>query len=182
VLGVTEINSIGGYVKEYQIAPNPQRLASLGVSMENLVAAIDQNNHNAGAGYIEKRGEQYLVRAPGQVRTLEDIRNVVVKNAGGIPVRVRDVADVGIGQELRTGAATANGKEVVLGTVFMLMGQNSRTVSQAVDLKMQEINRNAGLNNALKASRSFRELEREVNKIEKPQEKKPADLSNEINY
>lgn len=100
VLGVTEINSIGGYVKEYQIAPNPQRLASLGVSMENLVAAIDQNNHNAGAGYIEKRGEQYLVRAPGQVRTLEDIRNVVVKNAGGIPVRVRDVADVGIGQEL----------------------------------------------------------------------------------
>ena len=142
VVGVTEINSIGGYVKEYQIAPNPERLASLGVSMENLVAAIDQNNHNAGAGYIEKQGEQYLVRAPGQVLTLEDIRNIVIKNAGGIPVRVRDVAEVGIGQELRTGAATANGKEVVLGTVFMLMGQNSRTVSQAVDLKMQEINRN----------------------------------------
>ncbi len=142
VTGVTEINSIGGYVKEYQIAPNPERLASLGVSMENLVAAVDQNNHNAGAGYIEKRGEQYLVRAPGQVRTLEDIRNVVIKNAGGIPVRVRDVADVDIGRELRTGAATANGREVVLGTVFMLMGQNSRTVSQAVDLKMKEINRN----------------------------------------
>ena len=142
VPGVTEINSIGGYVKEYQIAPNPERLASLGVSMENLVAAVDQNNHNVGAGYIEKRGEQYLVRAPGQVRTLEDIRNVVIKNAGGIPVRVRDVAEVGIGRELRTGAATADGKEVVLGTVFMLMGQNSRTVSQAVDLKMKEINRN----------------------------------------
>ncbi|MBM3336152.1 MAG: CusA/CzcA family heavy metal efflux RND transporter [Betaproteobacteria bacterium] len=142
VAGVTEINSIGGYVKEYQIAPNPERLASLGVSMENLVAAIDQNNHNTGAGYIEKRGEQYLVRAPGQVLSLEDIRNVVIKNAGGIPVRVRDVAEVDIGQELRTGAATANGKEVVLGTVFMLMGQNSRTVSQAVDLKMKEINRN----------------------------------------
>lgn len=142
VAGVTEINSIGGYVKEYQIAPNPERLASLGVSMENLVAAVDQNNHNVGAGYIEKRGEQYLVRAPGQVRTLEDIRNVVIKNSGGIPVRVRDVAEVDIGRELRTGAATANGKEVVLGTVFMLMGQNSRTVSQAVDLKMKEINRN----------------------------------------
>ena len=142
VPGVTEINSIGGYVKEYQIAPNPERLASLGVSMEDLVAAIDQNNHNVGAGYIEKRGEQYLVRAPGQVRTPEDIRNVVIKNAGGIPVRVRDVAEVDIGRELRTGAATANGKEVVLGTVFMLMGQNSRTVSQAVDLKMKEINRN----------------------------------------
>jgi cobalt-zinc-cadmium resistance protein CzcA len=142
VAGVTEINSIGGYVKEYQIAPNPERLASLGVSMESLVASIDQNNHNAGAGYIEKRGEQYLVRAPGQVRTLEDIRNVVIKNSGGIPVRVRDVAEVDIGRELRTGAATANGSEVVLGTVFMLMGQNSRTVSQAVHLKMQEINRN----------------------------------------
>jgi len=142
VPGVTEINSIGGYVKEYQIAPNPERLASLGVSMENLVTAIDQNNQNTGAGYIEKRGEQYLVRAPGQVRTVEDIRNVVIKNAGGIPVRVRDVAEVDIGRELRTGAATANGREVVLGTVFMLMGQNSRTVSQAVDLKMKEINRN----------------------------------------
>ena len=142
VPGVTEINSIGGYVKEYQIAPHPERLASLGVSMENLIAAIDQNNHNAGAGYIEKRGEQYLVRAPGQVRTMEDIRNVVIKSAGGIPVRVRDVAEVEIGRELRTGAATANGREVVLGTVFMLMGQNSRTVSRAVDLKMQEINRN----------------------------------------
>jgi cobalt-zinc-cadmium resistance protein CzcA len=142
VPGVTEINSIGGYAKEYQIAPNPERLASLGVSMENLVTAIDQNNQNTGAGYIEKRGEQYLVRAPGQVRTVEDIRNVVIKNAGGIPVRVRDVAEVDIGRELRTGAATANGREVVLGTVFMLMGQNSRTVSQAVDLKMKEINRN----------------------------------------
>lgn len=142
VPGVTEINSIGGYVKEYQIAPNPERLASLGVSMANLVTAIDQNNQNTGAGYIEKRGEQYLVRAPGQVRTVEDIRNVVIKNAGGIPVRVRDVAEVDIGRELRTGAATANGREVVLGTVFMLMGQNSRTVSQAVDLKMKEINRN----------------------------------------
>ncbi len=142
VAGVTEINSIGGYVKEYQIAPNPERLASLGVSMENLVTAVDQNNHNVGAGYIEKQGEQYLVRAPGQMQTLEDIRNVVIKNSGGIPVRVRDVAIVDIGRELRTGAATANGAEVVLGTVFMLMGQNSRTVSQAVDLKMKEINRN----------------------------------------
>ena len=142
VAGVTEINSIGGYVKEYLIAPNPERLASLGVSMADLVTAIDQNNHNVGAGYIEKRGEQYLVRVPGQVQTLEDIRNVVIKNVGGIPVRARDVAEVDIGRELRTGAATANGKEVVLGTVFMLMGQNSRTVSQAVNLKMKEINRN----------------------------------------
>ena len=129
VPGVTEINSIGGYVKEYQIAPYPERLASLGVSLADLVSAIDRNNHNTGAGYIEKRGEQYLVRAPGQLRTVEDIRDVIIKNSSGVPVRVRDVADVGIGQELRTGAATADGKEVVLGTVFMLMGQNSGVVS-----------------------------------------------------
>jgi cobalt-zinc-cadmium resistance protein CzcA len=106
------------------------------------VSAIDSNNHNRGAGYIEKRGEQYLVRAPGQLRNVEDIRDVIIKNSAGVPVRVRDVADVGIGQELRTGAATADGKEVVLGTVFMLMGQNSSVVSEAVDRKMTEINRN----------------------------------------
>ncbi len=142
VTGVTEINSIGGFVKEYHIAPNPERLASLGVSLSDLVAAVDRNNHNTGAGYIEKRGEQYLVRAPGQLRTLEDIRDVVIKNVNGVPVRVRDVGEVAIGRELRTGAATEDGREVVLGTVFMLMGQNSRVVSQAVDRKMAEINRN----------------------------------------
>ncbi len=142
VPGVTEINSIGGYVKEYHVAPNPDRLASVGVSIGDLMSAIDRNNLNAGAGYIEKRGEQYLVRAPGQVKSMDDIRDIVVRNAGGVPVRVRDVADVSIGRELRTGAATENGREVVLGTVFMLMGQNSRTVSQAVDKRMQEINRN----------------------------------------
>ena len=142
VPGVTEINSIGGFVKEYHIAPNPERLASLGVSLSDLVSAIDRNNHNTGAGYIEKRGEQYLVRAPGQLRTLEDIRDVVIKNVNGVPVRVREVGEVAIGRELRTGAATEDGREVVLGTVFMLMGQNSRVVSQAVDRKMNEINRN----------------------------------------
>jgi cobalt-zinc-cadmium resistance protein CzcA len=142
VRGVTEINSIGGYVKEYHIAPSPDRLAALGISIADLLAAVYRNNQNASAGYIEKRGEQYLVRAPGQVRTTEDIRDVVIKQSGGVPVRVRDVAEVGIGSELRTGAATEDGREVVLGTVFMLMGENSRTVSQAVDRKMAEINRN----------------------------------------
>lgn len=141
VPGVTEINSIGGFVKEYQISPIPERLASLGVTLQDIVTALDRNNGNVGAGYIEKRGEQYLIRAPGQVKTLEDIGNVILSSAGGVPIRVRDVAEVGIGRELRTGAATANGREVVLGTVFMLIGQNSRTVSQAVDKKMVEINR-----------------------------------------
>ena len=142
VPGVTDINSIGGYVKEYQVAPSPERLAAVGISMGELVSAIDHNNQNAGAGYIEKRGEQYLVRVPGQLRTVEDIRDVIVKNEAGVPVRVRDLAEVGIGRELRTGAVTLNGDETVLGTVFMLIGQNSRNVSQAVDKRMKEINRN----------------------------------------
>ncbi|MQA23168.1 CusA/CzcA family heavy metal efflux RND transporter [Rugamonas rivuli] len=141
VPGVTEINAIGGYAKEYQVAPNPQRLASYGLTLQDVVTALDRNNGNASAGYIEKRGEQLLVRAPGQVQSLDDIRNVILGNVDGVPVRVRDVADVGIGRELRTGAATENGREVVLGTVFMLIGQNSRAVSQAVDRKMVDINR-----------------------------------------
>ncbi|MFZ5520659.1 MAG: efflux RND transporter permease subunit [Pseudomonadota bacterium] len=141
VPGVTEINSIGGYAKEYLVAPDPGRLSSYGLSLPDLVRAIEQNNSNVGAGYIEKRGEQYLVRAPGQVASPQDIGNIVVKSVNGNVVRIRDVAQVGIGQELRTGAATDNGREVVLGTVFMLIGENSRTVSQAVAKKMVEVNR-----------------------------------------
>ncbi|WP_422087376.1 CusA/CzcA family heavy metal efflux RND transporter [Variovorax sp.] len=141
VAGVTEINSIGGYAKEFQIAPDPAKLLAHGLTMTDVVTALERNNANVGAGYIEKRGEQYLIRAPGQVKSVDDIGNVILGNANGIPLRVQDVAEVGIGKELRTGAATDNGREVVLGTVFMLIGENSRTVSQAVDKKMQEINR-----------------------------------------
>lgn len=141
VPGVTEINSIGGFAKEYQVAPSPEKLASYGLTFQDVVTALDRNNSNVGAGYIEKRGEQYLIRAPGQVRTIEDIRNVILGNVQGVPIRIRDVAEVGIGRELRTGAATDNGREIVLGTVFMLIGENSRTVSRAVDQKMAEINR-----------------------------------------
>ena len=142
VAGVTEINSIGGYEKQYQIAPNPERLSAYGLSMADVVTALERNNTNVGAGYIERSGEQYLIRAPGQARGVEDLRNTILANSSGTPVRVRDVAEVGIGQELRTGAATDNGREVVLGTVFMLIGENSRLVSQAVAKKMEEINRN----------------------------------------
>ncbi len=142
VPGVTEINSIGGFEKEFQVAPDPAKLSAYGLTLGDVVQAIERNNGNAGAGYIERRGEQYLVRAPGQVKSMDDIRNVVLRNEGGVPVRVRDVATVDIGRELRTGAATDNGREVVLGTVFMLIGENSRTVAQAVDKKMTEINRN----------------------------------------
>ncbi|HEY1130528.1 MAG TPA: CusA/CzcA family heavy metal efflux RND transporter [Roseateles sp.] len=142
VAGVTEINSIGGYAKEYHVTPEPDRLASYGITLADVVNALERNNANVGAGYIERRGEQYLIRAPGQVRSTADIGNVVLRNEGSVPVRIRDVANVEVGRELRSGAATDNGKEVVLGTVFMLIGENSRTVSQAVDKKMAEINRN----------------------------------------
>jgi heavy metal efflux system protein len=141
VPGVTEINSIGGYAREYQVAPHPDKLASYGLTVRDLVAALERNNGNSGAGYIERNGEQLLVRAPGQLATMEDIANVVLTTADGIPVRVRDVGEVLEGRELRTGAATENGREVVLGTVFMLIGQNSRTVSRAVDQRMEQINR-----------------------------------------
>lgn len=141
VPGVTAINSIGGYAKEFQVAPNPERLASYGFTLKDIVTALDRNNSNTGAGYIEKRGEQLLIRAPGQVNSVEDIGNIILGTAKGVPIRIRDVGQVGIGRELRTGAATENGREVVLGTVFMLIGENSRAVSQAVDKKMVAINR-----------------------------------------
>lgn len=141
VPGVTEINSIGGFAREYQVAPDPQRLASYGLTLQDVVTALERNNGNAGAGYIEKQGEQLLIRAPGQVQTMEDIANIILGNVDGVPIRMRDIGEVVIGKELRTGAATENGREVVLGTVFMLIGENSRTVSQAVDKKMAEINR-----------------------------------------
>ncbi|WP_050478416.1 CusA/CzcA family heavy metal efflux RND transporter [Herbaspirillum rhizosphaerae] len=141
VAGVTEINSIGGYAKEYHVAPSPAKLASYGLTLQNVATALERNNANVGAGYIEKRGEQYLIRAPGQVASIDDISNIVLSSVQGVAIRIRDVAEVGIGRELRTGAATENGREVVLGTVFMLIDENSRTVSQAVDKKMIEINR-----------------------------------------
>ncbi|HEX6364002.1 MAG TPA: CusA/CzcA family heavy metal efflux RND transporter, partial [Albitalea sp.] len=141
VPGVTEINSIGGFEKQIHVAPHPQRLAAYGLTLADVVRALELNNANVGAGYIERRGEQVLLRAPGQVRSAEDLGHVVVGQAGGTPVRVRDVAEVGIGRELRSGAATDNGREVVLGTIFMLVGENSRTVARAVAARMEEVNR-----------------------------------------
>ncbi|MGY2216980.1 CusA/CzcA family heavy metal efflux RND transporter [Pseudomonas sp. SDO558_S425] len=141
VPGVAEINTIGGFAKEYQIAPDPKRLAAYNLTLGDLVTALERNNANVGAGYIERSGEQLLIRAPGQVGSIDDIANIVITTSDGTPIRVRNVAQVDIGRELRTGAATENGREVVLGTVFMLIGENSRTVSQAVAKKLEEINR-----------------------------------------
>ena len=141
VPGVAEINTIGGFAKEYLIAPDPKRLAAYNLTLSDLVTALERNNANVGAGYIERSGEQLLIRAPGQVASIDDIANIVITTSDGTPIRVRNVAQVEIGRELRTGAATENGREVVLGTVFMLIGENSRTVSQAVAARLEQINR-----------------------------------------
>jgi len=139
--GVADVNSIGGFVKQYHVAPNPEKLMAYGITFRSVMEALMKNNANVGAGYIEHRGEQYLIRTPGQVTGLEDIGRIIVGSHRGVPIYIRDVAKVTIGKELRTGAATQNGKEVVLGTVFMLKGENSRTVSIRVAEKMKEINR-----------------------------------------
>ncbi|MFP5425050.1 MAG: CusA/CzcA family heavy metal efflux RND transporter [Gammaproteobacteria bacterium] len=141
VPGVAEINTIGGFAKQFLVAPDPKRLATYKLTLNDLVAALESNNANVGAGYIERNGEQLLIRAPGQVGNIEDIANIVITSVDGAPIRISNVADVSIGKELRTGAATENGREVVLGTVFMLIGENSRTVSQAVAAKLADINR-----------------------------------------
>ena len=140
VPGVTEVNTIGGFDKQFHVTPDPAKLVAYGLSFRDVMNSLSANNASAGAGYIEHKGEQYLIRVPGFVTTEDDIRNIIVGEDDGTPIYVRDVAEVGLGQELRTGAASENGKEVVVGTVFMLMGENSRTVSTRVDAKMNEIN------------------------------------------
>ena len=109
--------------------------------MNDVVVALERNNANVGAGYIERNGEQYLIRVPGQVKNIADIENIVIASFQGTPVRIRDIAQVKLGEELRTGAATENGNEVVLGTVFMLMGENSRAVAELVADKLKLINK-----------------------------------------
>ena len=139
--GVIEVNTIGGFEKQYHVTPKLDRLLAFGLTFDDLITVLLKNNSSVGAGYIERNGEQYLIRVPGQVRTLEDIQDLVVTTREGTPIFLHDIADVGLGEELRTGAATENGKEVVLGTVFMLIGENSRTVAERVAVKMAEVNR-----------------------------------------
>ncbi len=139
--GVVEVNTIGGYLKQYHVTPYPEKLIAYNLTFRDILAALANNNSNVGAGYIEKNGEQYLIRAPGQVSNIEDIGNIILDSRHGIPIYIKDVADVVLGKELRTGAATENGKEVVLGTVFMLMGENSRAVSEHVAEKIATINK-----------------------------------------
>ena len=140
VEGITEINTVGGYEREYQVSPDPAKLLAYKITMQQLVDALQRNNQNAGAGYIEKNGEQWLVRSTGQLHSLEEIAQVVITKRDDAPVKVGDVAEVFFGKQLRTGAATLNGTETVLGTAFMLLGENSRTVAKAVAEKLKEVN------------------------------------------
>lgn len=139
VSGVTEVNTIGGYDKQYHITPSPSKMLQFGVSFTDINQALRNNNSNRGAGFIERYGQQLTVRSPGQLKTISDIELVVVKNIQNTPVTIADVAEVAIGKSLRTGAATQNGKETVLGGAMMLVGENSRSVSLAVASKLESI-------------------------------------------
>ncbi|MBT9470814.1 MAG: CusA/CzcA family heavy metal efflux RND transporter [Phenylobacterium sp.] len=136
--GVTEVNTIGGYERQYHVNPRPESLAAYGITMSEVVEALERNNANVGAGYVERSGEQYLIRVPGQASTREDLSEIVIATRGGVPIRIAEVADVGMGQELRTGAATESGRETVLATVLMLAGENSRVVAQAAAASLEE--------------------------------------------
>ena len=138
VPGVTEVNTIGGFQRQVHITPDPARLRALGFTLEDVAQAVEANNQNVGAGYIERNGQQFLVRIPGQVANLEEIGNIVLARREGVPIHVHDVAQVQDGPELRSGAATQNGHEVVMGTVVMLIGANSRDVAQAAAARLQQ--------------------------------------------
>jgi len=139
VPGVAEINPIGGFKKEILIAPEPAKLLAYGVSYADVLSAVEDNNDNRGVGFIEHNGAQWLMRVPGQANSLDDLSNIVIAQNQGVPVRVKDVASVSLGKELRSGAATQNGREVVMSTVFMLIGENSRTVANDVAIKLEEV-------------------------------------------
>ena len=139
--GVTEVNTVGGYVRQFHITPDPSKLLAYGLTMQDVLDTVARNNANVGAGYIERFGEQYLIRVPGQVSDMAGLRQVVVATRDGLPLRIGDVAEVNEGSELRTGAATKDGKEVILGTAFMLIGENSRAVAQRTAAKLAEIDK-----------------------------------------
>ncbi|CAX22820.1 efflux RND transporter permease subunit [Methylorubrum extorquens] len=139
VPGVAGVDGIGGFEKQYHVQPDPNKLASLDLSFSDVARALETNNANQGARYLEDNGEGYVVRAAGRLETMDDIENVVVATRSGVPVRIRDIAEVRIGRDLRTGSGSEDGREVVIGTALMLIGENSRTVAAAVDARMEQI-------------------------------------------
>ncbi len=139
VPGVVEVNPIGGHKREILVALDSARMLARQVTQEQVITALERSDQNRGAGYVEHSGAQWLIRVPGQVQTLADIENTLLFEHDGIPVRVKDVANVEEGLELRSGAASQNGREVVMSTVFMLIGENSRKVATDVGEKLNSI-------------------------------------------
>ena len=139
--GVVEVNSIGGYQKEFHVTPDPKLMVTYDLGIAEIMEALEKNNSNVGAGFIEHNGEQYLIRSPGQLQDLAAIRRIVVATRNNRPIALDQIAEVNLGEELRTGAATADGEEVVLATVMMLAGENSCVVSKRVAERLEEINR-----------------------------------------
>ncbi|MEQ8289800.1 MAG: CusA/CzcA family heavy metal efflux RND transporter [Gammaproteobacteria bacterium] len=137
--GVVEVNTSGGYPKQFHVKPDPEKLLFYNLSLADVVQALQRNNLNTGAGYIEKFGSQYVVRSPGRVKNIEEILDIPVAMKDELSIRIRDIASVDLGTELRTGAATQDGKEIVLGTVMMLIGENSREVAVAASEKLEQI-------------------------------------------
>ncbi|WP_234683873.1 efflux RND transporter permease subunit [Bradyrhizobium monzae] len=139
VPGVIEVNTIGGFERQFHVLPDTGKLMAYRLGFRDVMTALAANNANVGAGYIERNGEQYLVRSPGQVGNISEIRDIVIGSRGGNPVRIRDVATVTEGRDLRTGAATRNGEETVLGTAMLLIGENSRAVATGVAARLADI-------------------------------------------
>ena len=141
VKDVAGVDSIGGYEKQYIVQPEPAKLVSYGLTFHDVIEALERNNVSAGAGYVEHKGEAYNVRATGRISNEEEIAGIKLATRNGTPIYIRDVGIVEVGKELRTGSASENGEEVVVGTTQMLIGANSRTVARAVDEKIAEINK-----------------------------------------
>lgn len=141
VKGVAGVDTIGGYVRQFHVMPDPARLIAFNLTFAELGRALERANQSLGAGQLERNGELFIVRSDGRIATPDQIAQVVVATREGVPVRLGDVAQVQPGQEVRTGSASENGREVVVGTALMLIGQNSRTVAAAVDAKLEDIRR-----------------------------------------
>jgi cobalt-zinc-cadmium resistance protein CzcA len=142
VKGIAGIDAIGGYVKQYHVQPDPMKLMSYGLTFHDVIESLEKNNINTGAGYIEHKGEMYIIRTTGRVNTLAEIEDIVVGLRHGIPIHIHDITvpdGVRPGRELRTGSASENGREIVIGTAIMRIGENSRTVAAAVDAKLEQI-------------------------------------------
>ncbi|AJY69646.1 cytochrome C peroxidase [Geobacter sulfurreducens] len=150
VAGVNEINSFGGYFKQYQVLVSPEKLVKYGVTVDDVYSAIGSNNENVGGNILERGTDQYIVRGVGLIQSIGDIENIVLKSSGGTPTYLRDVAQVKVGEAVRMGAATKNGEEAVGGIVMMLRGENSREVVARVAAKVKEINEGTMLPDGIK--------------------------------